>query len=75
MASFYHVGLSPVALTTAAVDRVKAQIRKEAAEGATKAVAPVARSEAAKGAKEAVTPMVLGVGAVAALALLVALRK
>lgn len=55
--------------------KILKQVKEEAAKGAKEAVGPVARKEAAQGARTAVTPMVIGIGAIAGLALIFAIKK
>ena len=74
--SYYRTGGIDIAeLVTKAVDKAKQKIRDEAAAGAKVAVAPVARKEAAAGARNAVMPLVVGVGALSALSLIIALKR
>lgn len=78
MNDYYHIGLDwGVAKNLACqlTKPIKCRIRREAAEGATAAVKPVARACAARGAREAVTPMVVGVGLLSVTAIILALRK
>lgn len=77
MRNYYQIGLTlhPASIATKLAEQMKKKIRDEAAEGAKKAVAPIARKEAAEGARSAVLPMIVGVGALSALSLIVALRK
>lgn len=74
--SLYRVGgIGVTEVVTRAIDAAKKKIRDEAAAGAKAAVAPVARKEAAEGARSAVKPMIVGVAALSALSLVVALRR
>lgn len=73
--SYRAGGFDITSLAEKAVDEVKKRIRDEAAKGAKEAVAPVARKQAAEGARSAVMPIMIGVGALSAVSLVIALRK
>ena len=77
MMSYYKIGLSLDDIP--GFDRVVARVRKEAGEGAVKAVTPVvrkeAREQAAIGARQAVLPLIIGSTVLPGVAILIALSK